>query len=422
MRASATDAPVLEAAETRRYLQETVRVWIGLRADAGVEPPELPRDLARRLLRLEEYEDERRDRWGRWDYDQSESFRAGRLRDAEIDRWVAERRAELSRSTRLEPLWPDGRGFAVCLTHDVDLISARSTPRQIVRAARAGLDGAGDDRTLVRLARPAARVARSLRTGVTRAPSARETLERSAALVAERGAVASYLFTVPPSAGPGRYDCVYAPGDPCVFRGRRQRVADVMRTLADEGFDIGLHGSYAAALRPGALAAERETLARATGREPTTTRQHLLHWHVRKTPRLQLQAGLEVDSSLGFNRDVGFRAGTSLPFRHFDVAAREPLELLEVPPVVQDASLLDGWGLGLDSEGALAVVEELLAEVAPLGTVLTLVFHPDKLVRPDWLALYERTLDRAAELGAWLTSLADLAAWWRAREARVLGG
>jgi hypothetical protein len=195
-----------------------------------------------------------------------------------------------------------------------------------------------------------------------------------------------------------------------------------MRTLAEEGFDVGLHGSYEAAVRPGALAAERETLRRATGIEATTTRQHLLHWDVRRTPRLQAGAGLLVDSSLGFNRNVGFRAGTSLPFRHFDLAARERLELLEVPLVAQDASLLDTWGLELEVSEAFEVVSGLLDQAAELGTAVTLVFHPDKLVRADWLELYERSLDHATARGAWLTSLAELAAWWRGREARVLGG
>jgi hypothetical protein len=416
---ASTHAPTpVEAPETRRHLEDTVRVWLGLPSAAAVEPPALPERLARRLLRLEEYESDRRDRWGRWDFDLSESYREGRLREPELDRWVAERREELERTTTLEPLWPEGRRFAVCLTHDVDLVSSRSTPRQVVRHALAGLDGGG----LVRFARPPVRLARSLRSGLARVPSARETLERSAALEADRGATASYLFTVPPAGGPGRYDCVYAPDDPCLFRGRRQRVADVMRTLADEGFDVGLHGSYEAAVRPGALAAERETLRRATGIEATTTRQHLLHWDVRRTPRFQDEAGLLVDSSLGFNRNVGFRAGTSLPFRHFDVAAREPLDLLEVPLVAQDASLLDAWGLELDVSDAFDVVSGLLDRAAELGTAVTLVFHPDKLARPDWLELYERSLDHAAARGGWLTSLHELATWWRGREARVLGG
>jgi hypothetical protein len=195
-----------------------------------------------------------------------------------------------------------------------------------------------------------------------------------------------------------------------------------MRALADEGFDVGLHGSYEAGVRPGALAAERETLERATGLTVTTTRQHLLRWDVRVTPQLQQDAGLRVDSSLGFNRNVGFRAGTSLPFRHFDVGARARLDLLQIPLVAQDASLLDAWGLELDVESAFDVVSVFLDRAAELGTAVTLVFHPDKLVRPDWLALYERTLDHASGQGAWLTSLAGLADWWREREARILGG
>ena len=57
------------------------------------------------------------------------------------------------------------------------------------------------------------------------------------------------------------------------------------------------------------------------------------------------------------------------------------------------ASLLDTWGLELDLSRATEVVSQLLDQAAELGTAATLVFHPDKLVRPDWLALYEHALD-----------------------------
>ena len=330
--------------------------------------------------------------------------------------WVAERRAELDGSVELVPLWPDGLRFAVCLTHDVDLLSARSTPAQALRSARAGLDG--PDR--VRFARPAGRLARSLRAGVSRVPSTRDTLERSVAMERERGATASYLFTVPPVGGPGRYDCVYAPADLCRFRGEARPVAEVMRLLADEGFDVGLHGSYHASARPGALAAERATLEDATGLRVVSTRQHLLHWDVRWSPQLQRDAGLRVDSSLGFNRNVGFRAGTSLPFRLFDAGTGTRLELLEVPLIAQDVALLDAWGLELDLPLAQRVVAGLLDGAAALGTAVTLVFHPDKLALPDWLELYEWTLDGALGRGGWLTSLAGLADWWERREAGIL--
>lgn len=415
---------VVGSHEARRHLAETVRVWLGLPVGAEVEPPALPDRLARQLLRLEEYESSRRDRWGRWEFDCSENLEAHDPWIPEVDQWVAGRRAELAAVTALEPLWPDGRRFAVCLTHDVDLVSPQSTPRQIMRYALAGLSrtGTARRRELVRFARPALRVARALRAGVARFPSARETLERSVELEARRGAVASYLFTVPPAGGRSRYDCSYAPGDRYLFRGARRRLADVTRVLADEGFDIGLHGSYRAGMTPGALMAERAALERVTGLEVRTTRQHLLQWDVRWTPRLQVDAGLLVDSSLGFNRNVGFRAGTSLPFRHFDVTSARPLELLEIPLVVQDVALLGSWGLNLDFQGALEVVRRLLDSALQVGCALTLVFHPDKLVHPDWLALYEQTLDYAGAQEGWLTSLDQLSTWWRGREASLLGG
>jgi hypothetical protein len=415
------DAPaadVLDAPETRRYLDETVRVWLGLPHDA--EPPQLPSHLARLLLRLEEHESGRRDRWGCWDFEFSENVQ--RLGQADVDRWLAERRDELSGDVALEPLWPDHRPLAVCMTHDVDLVSNETTPRQIVRHARAGAAriGAETDSRVARLARPAVRVARSLRH-VARAPSMRDTLERSVELELQRGIRASYFFTVPARDVHTRWDCVYAPDDPCCFRGTRRTVAEVMRTLADEGFDVGLHGSYPAGEQPGALEAERAYLEAATGLEIATTRQHFLHWDVRWTPRLQQSAGFRADSSLGFNRNVGYRAGSSLPFRQFDVATGQRLDVLEVPLVVQDGALLGEIGTGVDLEGARAAVRELFEEAAATGGAVTAVFHPDKLDRPDWLGLYEWTLDHALERGAWIASLREVEAWWQRREQAILG-
>jgi len=412
---------VLESLETRRYLSQTVRVWLGI-TDARIEVPNLPPPLARTLLRLEEYELSDRDRWGCWDFSFSENFHAGNLWEPEIDRWLVEQRAELSGKVALEPLWPNGGRFAVCLTHDVDLLSSHYTPRQAGRFARAGLAPgvAAAGEMFLRIARPGVRVARSIRSRIATAPSIAETLERSIAAEATRGVTASYFFTAPPMPPHSRYDCVYAPTDRCRFRGVRVQVADVMRALADEGFDVGLHGGYAAALAPGALVAQRRTLETATGLRLTTTRQHFLRWDIRTTPLLQEEARLEVDSSLGFNRNIGFRAGTGLPFHLFNAPARERLQLLEVPLVVEDTAVLAAGGLELDDALARGVIGQLVETTAAVGGAVTLLFHPDKFVQPEWLALYEWTIDRALEQGAWVTSLRGMGDWWREREARVL--
>jgi hypothetical protein len=417
-----TVTPTRRAASAE-YLDETVRVWLGL---PGVEAsvPQLPPTLARLLLRLEEYERPERDRWGCWDYDRSENFQAGLLREPEIDRWLADQRTELARSTRLEPLWPLGKRFAVCLTHDVDLVSEQFTPRQAFRYAAAGLAPgvAARGEQLVRFARLGVRLGRALKSGIRWAPSLAETIEQSVAVEAHRHAVASYFFTVPPWGSRSRYDCVYAPEDRCRFRGTRMRIVDVMRVLAEEGFDVGLHGGYGSGLQPAALTTERARLQGEGMFAITSTRQHFLHWDVRTTPGLQEEAGLTVDSSLGFNGNIGYRAGTALPFHHFDVINGRRLGLLEVPLVVQDTALLMPAALNLRPVAAREVVERLMDTASSLGSAITLLFHPDKFARPEWLALYEFALDHALARGGWLTSLQALDDWWRRREARLLAG
>ena len=324
---------------------DTVRAWLGCRGRR--RRPSCRTSSRGCFLRLEEHERPQRDRWGCWDYEYSENFRSRRLWTAEVDRWVAERRAELAATSARAALAGRPCASPSCLTHDVDLISDR------VDAARraSGTRGPGsarraEDERAARAPRPACRRALRSRAGGSRAPSSARDARASVALEAERGLTASYLFTVPPRGARSRWDCVYAPGDRCRFRGERVGSPTSMRTLADEGFDVGLHGSYRAGARPGALAAERDALEPRPASRSTTTRQHFLHWDVRWTPRFQEEAGFRVDSSLGFNRNAGYRAGTSLPFRQFDVATRTPLGLLEVPLVVQDGALLGAIGLG----------------------------------------------------------------------------
>jgi hypothetical protein len=405
-------------AAARQHVDETVRVWLGLPTGASV--PQLPDNLARQLLRVEEYEQPHRDQWGCWEYGFGEAFREGRLWEPDVDRWAAERRVELAATTPLEPLWPDGRRFAVCLTHDVDFVSRSATPSQAVRSMRTALAGtAGSPREhLVRLARPGVRLARAVNGGISSAPVT-DTLELSVEIEKERGVGASYFFTIYPGGASSRYDCVYELTDPCRFRGTRQRIGDVLGTLAAEGFDVGLHGSYNSALEDGMLAREKEALERGTGLQVTTTRQHFLHWDVRTTPRLQEAAGLSADSTLGFNRNLGFRAGTCLPFHHFDLERDERLNLLEVPLVVNDGPLLRNDGLELDVELARGAVRGLIDKVAEVGGVATILFHPNSLERTEFLELFRDSIDYGLGRGGWFASLRELDTWWREREARL---
>ena len=114
------------------HLDGVTRAWLAAGPDADV--PRMPDELARRLLRLEEYEHAHRDQWGNWEFAFSEANGAGRLWEPDIDRWLLDRRRELDPAA--EPPWPGRRPFAICLSHDVDLIADAVTPRQALRSMR----------------------------------------------------------------------------------------------------------------------------------------------------------------------------------------------------------------------------------------------------------------------------------------------
>lgn len=410
----------LASPTTRAYLEDTVRSWIGLPGSGLEKVPPLPEDLGRLLLRSEEYEQAHRDQWGNWEFSFSDNFRRGQLWKPEVDMWVAERRAELASSVPLEPLWPDDHRFAVCLTHDVDLVSSGVTPRQALRFLGTAMpDGKAQPRDwLEGVARAGVRALRTAAGGISRSPTA-TALERCTAIEQEHGVNASYFFTVYPGREASRFDCVYAPDDVCGFRGRRTTVAGLIQELAREGFDIGLHGSYRSSAESGVLERERDALGRATGLEVTTTRQHFLRWDVRRTPRLQAQAGICADTTLGFNRNLGFRAGTALPHRHFDPERGEAVDVLLVPLVVHDTPLLRADGLELDLGLATESVRTILDEIVATGGVATFLIHPNNLEVPKLEALFRWLLEYGREHGAWFASLREIDRWWRAREARL---
>jgi hypothetical protein len=406
------------------YLRRTLRIWIGVSAHEQLETPELPERLARLFLRVEEHERPQRGQWGCWEFGLSESFWDGSLWIPEVDRFVAEQRSQLAGRVQLEPLWPDARPFAVCLTHDVDFVSEQLTPAQTLRSARAGLAreaGASESPALAAI-RPAGRIVRAAWGGIRRSPPTARALERCVDLEREYGVLSSYLFALFPERGFSRYDCVYRPNDRCRFGGRETTVGEVMRSLAADGFDVGLHGSFNSALTPGMLAREKAALEEALGQAVTTTRQHFLRWDIRTTPRLQAECGLTADSTLGFNRSVGFRAGTSLPFRHFDLVAAEELPLLEVPLVIHDGPLFRPDGLELGAELATEATLRIVREIEATGGLVTVLFHPNSLSSPGFVAVYRAILDYARERSAWVTSLGGVAEWWGRREERLAAG
>jgi hypothetical protein len=340
--------------------------------------------------------------------DQRGRFRArasawtGGLTDAPVDRIVARWREQLR--AELGGAWPGTHGFALALTHDIDLPSWW-TPRATRRALRRARYG--DERwapTLWTLARTLGWKATGADPCCNAAAIAR--------LEARYGARStSYML-----------NGFHAPADGS--GATYERVANRYRddALAGGGV-IGLHGSYTSSAVPGRLAAEQADLVQATGSPVPDHRFHYLrHLPARDWP-LVAAAGMTSDSSLGYVERPGFRAGFSFPYRAWNHELGRPIDLVVVPLAFMDATL-EPRHLDLDpaSPAARELVDELLAYGAANGSGFSILFHNDKLAPAPgsrrWARLYEYLLGRARDLGAWQVDTGSVAtAWSRARTA-----
>jgi hypothetical protein len=186
--------------------------------------------------------------------------------------------------------------------------------------------------------------------------------------------------------------------------------------MAREGFDIGLHGSYYSASDAAMLREQKVMIEDAVGIEIATTRQHWLNWDIRTTPRVQAAAGLLVDSTLGFNRNVGFRSGVSLPYYFFDLLEKETIPVLEVPLTIHDGPLTGSDALEYDYSMARDVTKRLIDRVVATKGCVTVSFHPHSFLNELYEELYAWLIEYCLQRNGWVVSLKAVCEWWRKRE------
>ncbi len=412
--------------EARDFARTHIANVVGLPAGRIPADARLEEQVFIELSRSPESTTKARDQWGNWEFSFGDANRRGELYVPWLDRPLVELRAKLLAEHpdwRPEPAWPEGRKFALCLTHDVDFVTKNPTfGRSATIAARgvAAMLASTRDRAEMAVASRAVLVsAFQLATLRALRPKPERTYDEWLEVESRHG-FRSTFFYFPERVHPRHvYDCHYGYDDPVRFDGRRLRVREMLAAMQNAGWEIGLHGSYHSALQPGLLVAQKRELEGIAERAVVSTRQHWLHYDVRVTPGLQHEAGLLADSTQGFNRNVGFRAGTAFPYSCWDHSRGRALSLLEVPQHVMDGALFTTNALEYDEELALRLCVHLLDEVESVGGCLTLSWHPNVIDDPTCWAVYEALLAEAAHRGAWGCSVGQLRDWWSARTQRL---
>ncbi|ABU56886.1 polysaccharide deacetylase family protein [Roseiflexus castenholzii] len=385
----------------------------GIRLDASLEYT-----IFREISRLPEAETKVRDQWGNWEWTFSDAQREGKLYRPWLDEPLAELRHRLMQEHPewpWEPLWPDGHSFALCLTHDVDIISQYPTFgslfRNFSRIYRC------DERRLELVYQLTGTLflIRPFRSAKDPLWHYEDWLK-----LEDRFRFRSTFFFFPYRLiKPASVDANYHPNEKIVFAERAMTVGQMMQVIHHSGWEIGLHGSYHSATEPNILKYERQQIESILNDNIVSVRQHWLHYDVHQTPRLQLEAGLRCDSTQGFNRSIGFRAGTSFPYWCWDHSTKSELSILEIPQHIMDGALFTTNALEYDVELAVLHCIQLMDRVAQVGGCLTLSWHPNYLNDEKWWFVYQTLLEEGKRRNAWGCTAGQLYAWWTQREKRL---
>ncbi len=407
--------------QTYSFLSSFLGVAFGYNQNHELSP-KMIQLIERQLQCREEIENRKRDALGRWELSCTNKGTSGKedrpFLDESLDHW----RKKIYRSNsdiKPEPLWPEGKSFAICLTHDADhvnLFSMRERWRFFMNQKKIEKPSlqcyARFSKTLIKTSiRGLMKPTDALWNGYSKWLKLEESF----------GFKSTILFLAELIEPWHPVDSVYSFKDKVYFDNKRMSVGEMIKEIDNAGWDIGVHGSYYSALVPGLLKSQKSQLENLLNKDIVSTRQHYLNYDIMKTPRIHSDAGINVDSTQGFNRSIGFRAGTSYPYYCWDAVHNQELPVLEIPLHIQDGTLFSKNGCGCKTvDSALIQCLQLMDRVEAVSGCLTLIWHPISFLSDVRCKTYEILLEEAKRRNAWGCSMSELSSWWTSRTKKII--
>jgi len=114
---------------------------------------------------------------------------------------------------------------------------------------------------------------------------------------------------------------------------------------------------------------------------------------------------------LGYAEYEGFRAGICTPFKPFDINNRRVIDIIEIPLVIMDSTLINYRGFQPDE--ALQRIKELVDNVYEVQGTIVLLWHNHLLVDDRWRNVYEKSMDYLVDKKAIFYTCSELATKWK---------
>lgn len=317
-------------------------------------------------------------------------------------------RKGIIKERELLPRWPYGKQYAVLITHDTDgpcLLEAK----ELAKAGIKGILRADDSERQAFL--------EGCRRLITGGEDPYFNFAHWAVFEQTLEATSAFYLYIKSKDVPNHLN------NPLYHLDSNKQKWQIMRQLADCGWEIGLHTSIHGLEADEYIQSEKRDLELFLGRPVTGSRSH--YWNIDwRNPiasfrRLEA-AGLTYDLSLAWKDSPGFRSGTTLPYHPYDKEHMNGLKLLVIP-----TSLMDGHLFEYRSDTNPQILfQRILQQVRTNNGILTLDWHTrtwcNKFMYEGWRDFIVQELTKLAlTKEAWFTTPRTLSEYWLAREQQL---
>lgn len=174
---------------------------------------------------------------------------------------------------------------------------------------------------------------------------------------------------------------------------RHRRIRNLVTGFRAKGIEMGVHPSYSTFGSLERLQMEVSAIREFLGEQRIGGRQDFLRWNP-GTWVLWDELGLGYDATVGFADHIGFRAGTSYPYRPWLLSRGREAQLLEIPLMAMD-STPQGY-MKLSAEDAFRELRECAGRCRTVGGVFSLLWHNTRLIGKGYPVVYRRLLKELA--------------------------
>jgi hypothetical protein len=279
------------------------------------------------------------------------------------------------------PKYPDGKTFAICLTHDIDnlFIRKQSSINQTIRSVLRADYGS---------------FRKHSKTVLNKRNNPYYELNKIIDLEKRYDGKSSFYFL---SLKENELD----------FNYRLEDIKDVFGLIKTSGCEIGLHAGHLASENFDKYLSEKNYLESVISAEIAGNRNHYLKFKTPGSWDVLSRAGIKYDTTLGYHNYVGFRNGMCYPYYPFNLESDQFESVLEIPLVIMDDALHKY--MLMDQKPALDLCKQLVETTKSYNGVLTFLWHNN---HPLGLDFYEQFLKFCNDSGAWITSCDEMYHWW----------